>query len=1057
MNIKSTRERLLASTVIVSALSLVAGAQASAQAVQTAPATSTGAATAPGGGGAADVLPQTGANGEATASSGQSTAVQEVVVTGSRIPQPGLTSVSPLTVVTDQEIKLEGTTNVESLLNNLPQAFAEQTSQVSNGATGIATVNLRNLGSKRTLVLVDGKRLEPGDPTTPVADLNNIPAQLVDRVEVTTGGASAIYGSDAVAGVVNFVMKHDFQGVRFDVQGGFAQTGNSPNSAVDGALNGAILGNVYQAPGSKVDGREMDYTGIFGVNAPDGKGNVTGYLEYRNTQPVTEDQRRYSACGIGTTNSTTGGPYDTHYCQGSSNNPNGRFTNVALPGQPIPAGAVKTSLSLNPNGTATFVPFTNALTFNFAPYNYIQRQDDRYTAGFFGHYAVNAMFDLYSDFMFLDDHTFAVIAPSGLFQGTGSLGSGVNGNSTFAVNCNNPLLSASEATSLCGTAAGTATDVNLRSGFRFATGAPRTDDLRHTDYKLDIGSRGDLGQGWNYDVYYQYGTSLLTEEYMNDVSVSRVQNALLVNPNGTCMSGGACVPLNLFQLGKLSPAQLSYVEAPGFENGQTTEQVASASVTGDLGQYGARSPLATDGVGLALGSEYRRENLVLNRDEEFTSGDLSGQGGAALSNSGTFDVYELFGEIRVPIVQDKPFVKNLSFDGAYRYSDYSTAGITNTYEAQLTYAVNRDISFRGGYNRAVRAPNVNELFFPQSLGLFGGSDPCAGAAPTASLAACIPTFQPKGASLAQATAAATAAYGTITQCPASQCTQLTSGNTNLAPEKTDTITAGVVLTPKESFARGFTMTVDVFDIKVYNVIEAGFGGQTTLNACVATGLPVYCQNIHRDGQGDLFGSQGYVINTEINSGFLHTQGIDLQADYTLRPNDYFSGPNVGKFSLDVVGTYTNRLTTQPATGGPTYECVGRFGSTCGTPTPRWRSKTRLTWSAPVVPVTLSFQWRYIGGTNPDVNSSNLFLNDGLSQDTADHIVAYNYFDLAGTWKVKDGLLFRAGVNNIGDRDPPVVDANNLALAGPPYGNGNTFPGVYDSLGRTFFIGLTADF
>ncbi len=1041
MNIKSTRERLLASTMIVGSLGFMAATHASAQAVQTAPTGGTGTATAPGGGSSADVLPATGANGAATGSSGQATAVQEVVVTGSRIPQAGLTSASPLTVVTDAEIKLEGTTNVESLLNNLPQAFAEQTSQVSNGASGIATANLRNLGSKRTLVLVDGKRLEPGDPTTPVADLNNIPAQLVDRVEVTTGGASAIYGSDAVAGVVNFVMKHDFQGVRFDVQGGFAQTGNGSNSAVDGALSSFGV----TAPGSKVDGRTMDYTGIFGVNAPDGKGNVTGYLEYRNSQPVTEDQRRYSACGIGTTNSTTGGLYDTHFCAGSSNNPSGRFTNVALPGQPIPAGAVKTSLSLNPNGSATFVPYSGALAFNFAPYNYVQRQDDRYTAGFFGHYAVNQMFDLYSSFMFLDDHTFAVIAPSGLFQGTGALGSGVNGSSTFAVNCNNPLLSAAEATSLCGTAAGTATDVNLRAGFRFATGAPRTDDLRHTDYKLDIGSRGTFAPGWTYDAYYQYGTSILTEEYMNDVSVSRTQNALLVNPNGTCMVGGSCVPLNLFKLGGLTPAALSYVEAPGFENGQTTEQVASASITGDLGQYGLRSPLATDGIGLALGTEYRRENLVLNRDAEFTSGDLAGQGGAALSNSGTFDVYELFGEVRVPLVQDKPFVKSLSFEGAYRYSDYSTAGITDTYEGQLTYAVNRDVSFRGAYNRAVRAPNVNELFFPTSLGLFGGSDPCAGATPTASLAACAKS----GVTAAQ--------YGTITQCPASQCTQLTSGNTNLAPEKTDTITAGIVLTPKENFIRGFTLTLDAFDIKVYNVISAGFGGQTTLNACTATGLSTFCNNIHRDAQGDVFGSQGYVVDSEINSGFLHTQGIDVQADYRFRPTDYFNIPNVGTFSVNAVGTYTNRLTTQPATGGPTYECVGRYGLTCLTPTPRWRSKTRLTWVAPVLPVTLSVQWRYIGGSDPDINNANLFENAGLPLDTQDHISAYNYFDLSGTWKVKDGLLFRAGVNNIGDRDPPVVDSGNIGLASPPYGNGNTFPGVYDSLGRTFFLGLTADF
>ncbi len=1074
MNIKSTRERLLASTVIVSALSLVAGAQASAQAVQTAPAGSTAPATAPGGGGT-DVIPQSSANGAPTSSSGQTTAVQEVVVTGSRIPQPGLTSTSPLTVVNDQEIKLEGTTNVEDLINNLPQAVAEQTSQVSNGSTGIATANLRGLGSQRTLVLIDGKRLMPGDPTQPSADLNNIPAQLVDRVEVTTGGASAIYGSDAVAGVVNFVMKRDFQGVRLDAQGGFFQTQNSGNNGIRSDINAfnATSANPIAIPGSTADGRKIDVTGIFGINAPDGKGNVTGYVEYRNEQPVTQASRLGSACGLstlpsGNTLSNGANIYDTRHCQGSSNSAYGHFKTASITSptgtllanasgsvtnmgvttmNPTLAslGVSAINLSDNPNGTNTFVPYSGALAYNFAPLNYFQRQDDRYTGGYFAHYAVNSMFDLYSDFMFNDDHTFAQIAPSGAFQGTGS-----NGSSTLSVNCNNPLLSATQQASLCGSYAGTANLANLTAGYRFAAGGPRTDDLRHTEYKIDIGSRGDLGQGWNYDAYYQYGTSIFSEEYKNDVSVSRLQNGLEVSPvTGQCASGAAgCVPVNLFQFGQLSSAALGYTSVPGFQEGSTTEQVISASLTGDLGQYGIKSPLATDGVGIALGGEYRRENLVLNTDEEFSTGDLSGQGGPALSNSGTFDVYELFGEVRVPLVQDQPFVKNLSFDGAYRFSQYSTAGITDTYEAQLNYALDRNISFRGGYNRAVRAPNVNELFASQHVALFGELDPCAGGKPSASLAACMNS----GVTAGQ--------YGKINQCPASQCSQLVGGNANLAPEKADTFTAGFVFTPTFGFTRGFTLTVDWFDIIVRNLSSAGFGGASVeLSNCINSDID--CNLVHRDATGAVFGNTGYVVATQVNTGFLRTEGVDVEANYRYRISDtpYLNLPNLGTLNFNVVGTYTYESVEQPVSGGGTYNCAGQFGPVCSAasaPLPRYRQKTRLTWSPPY-PFTVSLQWRLIDGMRFDADSSNPFLSEGVL-DTADaKIPTINYMDVSATYRIKDGLTARAGVNNVLDQNAPIVDSNVFPASGPPYGNGNTFPGLYDALGREFFFGITADF
>jgi outer membrane receptor protein involved in Fe transport len=630
----------------------------------------------------------------------------------------------------------------------------------------------------------------------------------------------------------------------------------------------------------------------------------------------------------------------------------------------------------------------------------------------------------------------AQIAPSGLFQGAGP-----NLTSTFAVNCNNPLLSASQQTALCGTQAGTAALSNLTAGYRFASGnAPRQDDLRHTEYKIDIGSRGELAPGWNYDAYLQYGTSIYSERYLNDVSTSKTQNALLTTDGTTCSGGQAgCVPLNIFSAAGPSAGALSYLLTPGFKEGQTTEQVASASVTGDLGQYGAKSPFANDGVGLALGSEYRRENLVLNTDQEFTSGDLAGQGGPTVGNSGSFDVYELFGEIRVPLVQDKPFAKNLSFDGSYRFSQYSTAGRTDTYEAQFTYNVNRDIGFRGGYSRAVRAPNINELFGAQAVGLFGGNDPCAGATPSASQAQCARS----GVTAAQ--------YGNIQQCPAGQCSALFGGNTNLAPEKADTFTLGAVFTPTESFLRGFTLTVDWFDIDVKNVISSQ--PNLYLQQCVQNGS--FCNLIHRDTTGAVFGNTGYVIGTNQNSGFLRTEGVDVEANYRTRFTDW-GLPDYGALSFNMDGSYTYEFIDQPVSGGGAYNCAGQYGVTCGTPLPRWRHKARLTWTPPL-PFTLSLQWRFIDSVRFDADSANPFLTQGVFNAADAKIPVQNYLDISANYRIRDGLTARFGVNNVLDNNAPIVDANVFPASAPPTGNGNTYPGVYDALGRSFFFGITADF
>ncbi len=338
--------------------------------------------------------------------------VETVVVTGSRIPQTGVYSASPVTAIGQQELKFEGTTDVTTLINALPEAFVDQNQGESNGSSGTANVDLRGLGSKRTLVLVNGTRLMPGDVADPVADLNDIPAALVDHVEVLTGGASAVYGSDALAGVVNFIMRKDFEGI--EVDGTYSISNNNNDTSrwrnlTQTDINGGAFGFAQSKPGIWNGGTD-DGTLIMGTNTANDKGNITAYLGYRNSQPVVESSRDYSECTIASANGKTGstsvGPFTTSECNGSSNFD--RFLSLDNVYGGLPFDYFVQGKS--PNGN--FVPYTGAPDqhFNYGALNYLQRPDTRYTGGFFAHYQENKELDIYSSFMFADDRTVAQIA-----------------------------------------------------------------------------------------------------------------------------------------------------------------------------------------------------------------------------------------------------------------------------------------------------------------------------------------------------------------------------------------------------------------------------------------------------------------------------------------------------------------------------------------------------------------------------------------------------------------------------------------------------------------------
>ncbi|MGB8603032.1 MAG: TonB-dependent receptor [Rhizomicrobium sp.] len=945
--------------------------------------------------------------------------LETVVVTGSRIPQPNLYSSTPITAVSQDEIKYQGTTSIETMLNSLPSVFAGQTSAASNGASGTATADLRGLGSSRTLVLIDGKRLMPGSPDMPVADLNFIPTPMVERLEVMTGGASTVYGSDAIAGVVNFIMRKDFEGVEFDLQGGIAQHANGNKM-----MRGILADAGYSAPAGTVwDGENTEMTAIFGANTKDGRGNVTAYFGYRAQRAVTESKRDWSACATAVNYYTM----TSYYCGGSGTIPAGRFKIAG-------ASAVKA------DGSSTSA-YSGTDAWNYAPYNYLQRPDTRYMGGAFAHYQVNKYLNLSSSFMFMDDHTVAQIAPSGIFYGT-----------YYSVNCDNPYLAMNSSLQsyMCGSNAGSDTDVSTYIGRRFTEAGGRQDDLRHTDYRLVLEANGEILDGFSYDISGQYSTAIYTENYLNDMSSARIAKALQATKdasgNVVCKSymdgtDTSCVPVNVFSEDSLTSDMINYLKAPGFKQGHTTETVINANITADLTQFGVKSPWAASGLALNFGTEYRREELVLENDLEFQTGDLTGQGSTQPNVSGGFSVEEGFIEGRLPLVSDKPFARDVTIEFGYRYSSYNVQGNVDSYKYALDWQVIDDIKLRGSYQRAVRAPNVNELFYPNSTALWSGTDPCAGATPGYSEAQC------------ERTGVSAADYGKIEQCSSGQCGGYYGGNKALKPETSDTVTLGFVFTP--TFIDGLNVTVDYYRIKVKKLIGT-IPESIIISKCANTGDSQWCDLIHRGTNGVLFGSgtgSGYVEATNINTGYLLTEGLDISVNYQF-DLEQVGLANYGSVSTSVIGTYQPRYMNQPYDGGHTFNCAGYFGLVCGTPNPKWRHTMRATWESPW-DFSVSVAWRYFGRVSFDGNSTDVSLNDGYAYDKIDsHIADYNYFDIAGQWAIAKGVTVSAGINNILDKDPPIVDSANLAISSPSGGNGNTYPGVYDALGRTMFLNLT---
>ncbi len=958
----------------------------------------------------------------------------DIIVTGTRIIRPNNKSAAPITTVTSAEIAAQGATTIEEVLNRLPQVQPNAEQNFSD-SEGRQRIKLRSLGFERTLTLVDGLRLGIQNGL----DVGIIPGSMVERVDVLSGGASSVYGSDAVSGVVNFIMKKNFEGLQIDGNYSLYNHDNGAN-----AVTAAAGRSLFSAPlGMVNDGGRYNGTISAGKNLFDNTINITGFVSYRNSERVRLASRSTAACEV--TQPTTDGPL---VCTRSTYTQAGTF----VPSSGPSAGQ---TLVNNPNGNGTFVPFGSGVGTQANPFDdfAFQRQFERLNAGGFLTAKISDKMELYGTVLAYRDRS---RSPTPLRVYT----FGVYGSTPYTVNCNNPLLSASQAASLCGAAAGTAATIPTDVRYRFDGLPDASTRYENKGIRVTGGVRGTaFGDAWHYDLAGVYSTNRSTTIYPAFPQFDRVNRSLnVVNVNGTptCASvvdgtDPACVPFNAFLPGNNNAALANYLfqQVDGTQYSVPVLFQTVGSVSGDLGKYGISSPLAEQGVAIALGVEYRSESYTNSADATYRR--VNG----GMDTRYTQNVLEANIEVQLPLVENQSWTKLLQVNGGYRRSKYNKLDDNfSTWKAEAIWAPIDDISFRGSFNKAQAAPSLTQVASARDIGyttVGSPNDPCATTpdaqnpgqtlGPQASLAACRATGLPDNL------------YGSTTlSCPDGACT-IRNGGFNLTPETAYTKTFGVVLRPR--FLPGLTISVDRFLIDLDDTINY-FSAADFVNGCIATGDPYYCRGIVRTPgtftlsaptTGDP--TSGYIAQGTGN-GFKGTShGWDIQGQWAVGLGKY------GKLDFSFNGTRMTYVGGQDAPDLAPRNCVSYYGQFCGEGFPKWTHGLRTTHS--IAGVSTSLNWRYVGPMTISYNvtdpSLGIPFTEADRRTTFNGIEAYNYFDLAMTFDVAKRFTLRFSVNNIFDKDPPLVpDSRNLlGLL-----RSNTLF-RYDLLGRQLNVGATVRF
>jgi len=988
----------------------------------------------------------------ALAQSQQATELDRVSVTGSRIQtSQTVTASAPVAEISAEEFKYSGSTRVEDLLNQYPQMAMGMDSFTVNPTPGYPTADLRGLGTKRTLVLVNGQRLPPGGIRDEARDLSQVPSALVKRVDVLTGGASAVYGSDAVAGVVNFILDTDFEGINFNL-GYSGYQHNNNNKYMQGLMD--EKGYAYPAGNTGLDGITRNFDIAFGGKFAEGRGHAMGWVTWRENQELRQAARDYSSCALTGAGTACGG-------SATSSEPNFLFTRKIVDANGNPY------YELNPDGSQRLDDDGNPIQrvnvanyhlnrdgswgerapapYNYAPINHYQRPDKRITFGSSIKYELSESFKPYLDSMFSTTSTRVQIAESGTFF-----------QNTFTMNCSDPLLRSfcADTNRTLEFRHGATEDANgnpipedqipLVNGTfspdgmlvsvakRNIEGGPRVSELEANNFRLVGGVEGALNDFWSYNLATVYGRNSSTEININDFVTDRMAQAILGCPSGSFLG---CIPYNVWEYDGVTSEQAAGLAGVGMRKATSSMMVANGYITGafDWGLPSARG----ESIALVLGLEHRRETYDRRVDSNMAAGNFAGLGGPRPPISGAISVDELFLESQVPVFMDEAGRNNLYLDAGYRHSDYSTSGAVNTWKIGFAGTFAEYYRLRGGFNHAIRAANTSELFDEQNIGLWVGEDPCA---PDAegntrfSVAQCVNTGMLPGQ------------YGQETlRNPVEQYNRFTGGNPDLKPEQADTWTLGFVATPIDNLS----VSLDWYDIKIKDRIGR-IEASTVLEFCGLTGDAFLCDKVHRSSNGDLWlGNRidtgaGYVEDLNANFGEVHFQGLDVTANYRW-------GMWNGWMSASFTGTHVSKAEWNPLPGvneDAIYDCAGNLNTLCNTPTsPDWKHIVNLRYSTDRFSAGL--RWRHIGALDYKNPNGTPGTADRLLVENGNKLSAMNYLDLSGSYALTEHIELSGGVNNIADKTPPLV-GSSLSL------NANS-PGGYDQLGRFLFANLNIRF
>ena len=950
--------------------------------------------------------------------------VRDVIqITGTRITTPNVVSASPINTIGQAEIALQQTPEIERLFRDLPITIPGDGQNVNNGTAGAATIDLRGLGTERSLILIDGKRMVPYN-FDGIVDVGTIPTSMLQRIDIITGGASAVYGSDAMAGAVNFILRDDFEGVEF-----------SGNYTISGEGDGDIY--------------SLDT--LLGAGTADGRGHVVLGMNYTKREPVLLADRPFGVVGV---DSGNGSGLDGSIVPAPAECDNPGVVGVSGSGSttsmPAALDLIGGTLQFRNDGSIG----TRCTRFNFNPFNYYQTPRERYSFTTIGNYEINRFADFYTRATYSATTVRQQVAPSGVF-----------GNQ-FEIPIMNPFLSAASRQAildnvnnfLAANPAVTLADAgvnDLNTNGVFDMNDSITTPVRRRTLELGtrselyetnlfqfvLGLRGDFFiDQWTYDMSFQYAESERNTVRDGYTNVSNIAAQLNTVSDTQCETAGGsitagCVPMNIFGgFGSISAAAADYGRAIALQRQNQVQTMFTASVNGPIS--GFQSPAADNPVSVAFGVEYREESGEFEPDECLKEAPTSCQGGAGgnlLPISGGFSVSEGFGEAFIPLVEGAAFAESLSLELGFRYSDYDISGSNETWKVGASWEVVPGLRFRVMEQQAVRAPNVGELFSPVTTGLDNAQfDPCSSGNPN--------PIDANLRALCEQTGVLPALVGVVGDIVSGQINQFAGSDpANLPePETASTTTFGVVWQPDlGDRLSGTTISVDYYDIEIEDYISE-LSGQESLDACYVLADPVACAGVVRIGSSLATagaGVPGFTTNLE----YLRAEGIEWGV------NTDFDLMDWGSLAISWNGNYYLTNESRSVASSPVTDCNGFYGTTCDPiPTTRWIQRT--TWS--FGDYDIGYNWRHIGALDAQPSEAAGLFADFRSID------AYNYIDLTAGWQVNDALRVRASLDNVFDEEPPIIGNDTGTTS---FNNGNTFPSLYDVLGRVYTVGVTASF